>query len=125
MSLKIDRVQLEIIVQQDSARQKMIELEKQMKAANRELNKIKKQFGENSQQYQAQAQVVRNLKQQYDDLFDQIGIGHLSMKELANRQRELNAILEAIQPAAEGGQCPHQGAEGHRYRNRTFHQQAG
>ncbi len=99
MSLKIDRVQLEIIVQQDSARQKMIELEKQIKAANRELNKIKKQFGENSQEYQAQAQVVRDLKQQYDDLFNEIGIGHLSMKELANRQRELNAILRNLDPS--------------------------
>ena len=99
MSLKIDRVQLEIIVQQDSARQKMIELEKQMKAANRELNKIKKQFGENSQEYQAQAQVVRDLKQQYDDLFNEIGIGHLSMRELANRQRELNAILRNLDPS--------------------------
>lgn len=99
MSLKIDRVQLEIIVQQDSARQKMIELEEQMKAANRELKKIKKQFGENSQEYQAQAQVVRDLKQQYDDLFNEIGIGHLSMRELANRQRELNAILRNLDPS--------------------------
>ena len=99
MSLKIDRVQLEIIVQQDSARQQMIELEGSIRNANRELNKIRKQFGENSQQYQAQAQVVRNLKQQYDDLFDQIGIGHLSMKELANRQRELNAILRNLDPS--------------------------
>ena len=99
MSLKIDRVQLEIVVQQDSARQRMIELEGSIRNANRELNKIRKQFGENSQQYQAQAQVVRNLKQQYDDLFDQIGIGHLSMKELANRQRELNAILRNLDPS--------------------------
>lgn len=99
MSLKIDRVQLEIVVQQDSARQQMIELEGSIRNANRELNKIRKQFGENSQQYQAQAQVVRNLKQQYDDLFDQIGLGHLSMKELANRQRELNAILRNLDPS--------------------------
>mgnify|MGYP000602142082 CR=1 FL=1 len=99
MSLKIDRVQLEIVVQQDSARQQMIELEGSIRNANRELNKIRKQFGENSQQYQTQAQVVRNLKQQYDDLFDQIGIGHLSMKELANRQRELNAILRNLDPS--------------------------
>ena len=99
MSLKIDRVQLEIVVQQDSARQQMIELEGSIRNANRELNKIRKQFGDNSQQYQAQAQVVRNLKQQYDDLFDQIGIGHLSMKELANRQRELNAILRNLDPS--------------------------
>ena len=98
MSLKIDRVQLEIIVQQDSARQQMLELEKQMKSANRELGKLKKQFGENSAEYKAQQQVVQKLKQQYDDLFNQIGIGHLSMRELANRQRELNAILRNLDP---------------------------
>ena len=99
MSLKIDRVQLEIIVQQDSARQQMVELEKQMRNASRELSKLEKQFGENSEQYKAQAAVVRNLKQQYDDLFNEIGIGHLSLKELANRQRELNAILRNIDPS--------------------------
>ena len=99
MSLKIDRVQLEIIVQQDSARQQMLELEKQMKSANLELGKLKKQFGENSAEYKAQQQVVQKLKQQYDDLFNQIGIGHLSMRELANRQRELNAILRNLDPS--------------------------
>lgn len=43
--------------------------------------------------------MVRELKQQYDDLFTEIGIGHLSMKELANRQRELNAILRNLDPS--------------------------
>ena len=86
-------------MQQDSARQKMIELEGQMKSASRELSKLKKKFGENSAEYQAQADVVRKLKQQYDDLFDQIGIGHLSLKELTNRQRELNAILRNLDPS--------------------------
>ncbi|KAA6311613.1 hypothetical protein EZS27_037295, partial [termite gut metagenome] len=42
MSLKIDRVQLEIVIKQDSARQKMIELEDKMKETNRELGKLKK-----------------------------------------------------------------------------------
>ena len=99
MSLKIDRVQLEIIVQQDNARQQMLELEKQMRNANRELGKLKKQFGENSAEYKAQEKVIRDLKQQYDDLFNEIGIGHLSMKELCNRQRELNSILRNLDPS--------------------------
>lgn len=99
MSLKIDRVQLEILVQQDSARQQMMQLETQMKSANKELSKIKKQFGENSAEYKAQMDVVKKLKQQYDDLFDSIGIGHLSLKELANRQRELNTILRNMDPS--------------------------
>ena len=99
MSLKIDRVQLEIIVQQDSARQKMIELEKKMKDASGTLNKLKKQFGENSAEYKAQEQVVKKLKTEYDRLFEEIGIGKLSLKELGNRQRELNAILRNLDPS--------------------------
>ena len=99
MSLKIDRVQLEIIVQQDSARQKMLQLEQDMKNASKQLTKIKKQFGENSDEYKAQANVLRKLKQQYDDLFTEIGIGKLSLKELCNRQRELNAILRNLDPS--------------------------
>lgn len=99
MSLKIDRVQLEIIVQQDSARQKMIELEKDMKNASSTLNKLKKQFGENSAEYKAQEQVVKKLKAEYDKLFEEIGIGKLSLKELGNRQRELNAILRNLDPS--------------------------
>lgn len=99
MSLKIDRVQLEIIVQQDSARQKMIELEKDMKNASSTLTKLKKQFGENSAEYKAQEQVVKKLKSEYDKLFEEIGIGKLSLKELGNRQRELNAILRNLDPS--------------------------
>ena len=99
MSLKIDRVQLEIIVQQDSARQKMIELEEKIKNTSSTLNKLKKQFGENSAEYKAQEQVVKKLKAEYDKLFEEIGIGKLSLKELGNRQRELNAILRHLDPS--------------------------
>ncbi len=99
MSLKIDRVQLEIIVKQDQARQEMIKLEQELRSANKELNKIKKQFGENSDEYKAQQKVIRELKQKYDDLFNEIGIGHLSIKELGNRQRELNNILKNMDPS--------------------------
>ena len=98
MSLKIDRVQLEIIVQQDKARQKMVDLEKQMRNANQQLKALERQFGKNSEQYKTQERVIRNLKQQYDDLFNEIGLGNLSLKELANRQRELNAILRNLSP---------------------------
>lgn len=96
MSLKIDRVQLEIVIQQDSARQKMIELEEKMRSANKTLNAVKKQFGENSAEYKAQNDVVKALKAEYDKLFEKVGIGSLSLKELQNRQKELNAILRNL-----------------------------
>ncbi len=99
MTLKIDRVQLEILVKQDSARNKMIELEDKMKSVRQQMKITKKQFTENSEEYKKQEAELKKLKQQYDDLFDEIGIGKLSLVELANRQRELNAILRNMDPS--------------------------
>lgn len=96
MSLKIDRVQLEIVIQQDSARQQMIQLEEKMRSASKTLSVLKKQFGENSVEYKAQDAIVKGLKKEYDTLFEKIGLGNLSLKELCNRQKELNAILRNL-----------------------------
>jgi len=86
MSLKIDRVQLEIVIQQDQARQKMIELEDKMRSANRELKNVKKQFGENSAEYAKQVEVLKKLQQEYDNLYDEIGLTNLSLRDLGKRQ---------------------------------------
>lgn len=96
MALKIDRVQLEIVIQQDKARQRMIELESEMKTARSELNKIKKQFGENSVEYKKQAELIKKLVAEYDSLYEGIGLNNLSLKELQNRQKELNQILRNL-----------------------------
>lgn len=98
MSLKIDRVQLEIVIQQDQARQKMLELEDSLKKANSELRKIKKSSGENSDEYKKQIVVIKQLKQQYDDLYDEIGLTNLSLRDLGKRQKELNQILRNLSP---------------------------
>lgn len=98
MSLKIDRVQLEIVIQQDQARQKMHELEDSLKKANSELRKIKKSSGENSDEYKKQVEVIKQLKQQYDDLYDEIGLTNLSLRDLGKRQKELNQILRNLSP---------------------------
>ena len=101
MSLKIDRVQLEIVIQQDQARQKMLELEDSLKKANSELRKIKKSSGENSDEYKKQVEVIKQLKQQYDDLYDEIGLTNLSLRDLGKRQKELNQILRNLSPNTE------------------------
>lgn len=98
MSLKIDRVQLEIIVQQDSARKRMLELEKEMRAAYKTLDELGDRLGKNNRIYKAQEQVVKDLKAEYDKLFSEINIGNLSLRELFNRQRELNATLRNLNP---------------------------
>ncbi|WP_304205125.1 phage tail tape measure protein [Phocaeicola plebeius] len=101
MSLKIDRVQLEIVIQQDQARQKMIELEERMRSANRELQKTKKQFGETSEEYKKQAEVIKQLQQEYDNLYEEIGLTNLSLRDLGKRQKDLNAILRQLNPNTE------------------------
>lgn len=98
MSLKIDRVQLEIVIQQDQARQKMIELEDKIRSANREFKNIKKQSGENSDAYKKQAEVIKQLKQEYDNLYEEIGLTNLSLRDLGKRQKDLNAILRQLNP---------------------------
>lgn len=101
MSLKIDRVQLEIVIQQDQARQKMLQLEEQMRAANTELRKVKKQFGENSAEYKKQVNVLKQLQQEYDNLYDEIGLANLSLRDLGKRQKDLNSILRQLSPNTE------------------------
>lgn len=101
MSLKIDRVQLEIVIQQDQARKKMIELEERMRSANRELQKTKKQFGETSEEYKQQANVLKQLQQEYDNLYEEIGLTNLSLRDLGKRQKDLNAILRQLNPNTE------------------------
>lgn len=101
MSLKIDRVQLEIVIQQDQARQKMIELEDKMRSDNRELKNVKKQFGENSAEYAKQVEVLKKLQQEYDNLYDEIGLTNLSLRDLGKRQKDLNAILRQLNPNTE------------------------
>ena len=101
MSLKIDRLQLEIEIKQDAARQKVLELEQSMREANKTLKKIKKDFGENSAEYKKQVEVIKQLQQQYDDLYAEIGLANLSIRELGKRQKELNLILRNLNPNSE------------------------
>ena len=101
MSLKIDRLQLEIEIKQDKARQKVLELEQSMREANKALKDIKKNFGENSAEYKKQVEVIKQLQQQYDDLYAEIGLANLSIRELGKRQKELNLILRNLNPNSE------------------------
>lgn len=101
MSLKIDRLQLEIEIKQDKARQKVLELEQSMREANKALKDIKKKFGENSAEYKKQIEVIKQLQQQYDDLYAEIDLANLSIRELGKRQKELNLILRNLNPNSE------------------------
>lgn len=92
MSLKIDRVELEIVIKNDQSRKRLRELETDMRDARKELKKYK----EGTQEYIAAAAKLKNAQAEYDKLFEKIGLGNLSIKELQKRQSELNAIIKHL-----------------------------
>lgn len=92
MSLKIDRAELEIVIKNDSSRKKMREIEDDMRRIRKEM----KGLDENSPQFQGKLAELKKAQLEYDKLVDKIGIAGLSMKELRNRQRELNAVLSQL-----------------------------
>lgn len=92
MSLKIDRVQLEIVIGNDQARKRMLEIDKEVRQLNREITKMQNSGADTS----AHEARIKALRTEYDKLIDKIGLTGLSMKELRNRQKELNAILNNL-----------------------------
>lgn len=97
MSLKIDRVQLEIEVRNDQSRMKMRELEKETKQLRKELKKLP----EDSEEFRRKSKRLKEVQTQYDQITEKIGLAGLSMKELRGRQRELNAIIQNMDPRSE------------------------
>jgi phage tail tape measure protein, TP901 family, core region len=92
MSLKIDRVQLEIEIKTDTTRQKMMQLEDQMRNCRKELKKL----DEGSTSYAQKAEELRSYQTEYDGLVEKIGVAGLSVTELKKRQQELNAIVNKL-----------------------------
>ncbi|KAA6313099.1 hypothetical protein EZS27_036075 [termite gut metagenome] len=70
----------------------MIELEDKMKGVNRQLSGLEK----GTQEWIEKNNELQRLKTEYDKLFEGIGLGSLSLKELRNRQAELNAVLRQL-----------------------------
>ncbi len=101
MSLKIDRIQLEIAIGNDKARLRLRELENEVKKNHREMRKLKRAGKENTEEFQKLEQQTKELVQEQDKLIEGIGINALSMKELTQRSRELRAILNNLDPNSE------------------------
>jgi TP901 family phage tail tape measure protein len=101
MSLKIDRVQLQIIIDNDESRKRMGELEGDIKQYKNELAKMQKQGKEGTEEYIATLKKLQGAQKEYDGIIDKIGIAGLSMKELTQRQRELNAVMKNMDPRSD------------------------
>lgn len=98
MSLKIDRVQLDIVINNDQARQSLRKLEGEY----RDLAKEQKKFATGSEDWERIKQQMIQVKMKMDKVYESIGIANLSLKELRMRQSELNAVLGQMSPSMKG-----------------------
>ena len=92
MSLKIDRVELEIVIKNDSNRKQLRQLEDDMRNIRKEMKKLPKE----SEEWLKKKAELEQLHQKYDAIYDKIGLTGLSLKELKQRQAELNAIIRQL-----------------------------
>lgn len=92
MSLKIDRVELEIVIKNDETRKQIRLLEDDIRSTTKALKKAK----EGTEEWTSLDQKLKNLRTQHDALYDKIGLTNLSIKELNRRQQELRAILTQV-----------------------------
>ncbi len=94
MSLKIDRLQLEIIINNDQARKSLRLLDDEARAIQKSMKGMK----EGTDEWIQATKRLSSIKNQMDSIQDSIGIAGLSMKELIAKQKELNMVLSNISP---------------------------
>lgn len=97
MSLKIDRVQLEIVINNDQARKSLRVLDEEAKTLTKEMKKLDK----TSDEWVQKSNRLKSIKVQMDGIYESIGITNMTMKELSTRQRDLNSILLHMRPGTE------------------------
>ena len=94
MSLRIDKVQLEIIINNDEARKRLRALDTDIKGLSKELHKLP----EGSQEFVRKSQELKRVEIEYEKIKREIGLTGMSLKELQNHQRELNAVMLHMNP---------------------------
>jgi hypothetical protein len=91
--LKIDKLQLDIIINGDPARLKLQELQNQANAVKREMKGIQDQelLGKKKAE-------LADLQNKMEDLRHEIGLDGMTMRELSQRSKELQLILSQLRP---------------------------
>ena len=94
--LKIDKLQLEVIINGDPARLKLQELQQKANLLTKEMRGIKDQelLGKKKEE-------LASLQRAMEDIRHEIGLDGMSMKELGQRSRELQSILSQLRPGTE------------------------
>jgi TP901 family phage tail tape measure protein len=97
-NLKIDRVQLEIVIKNDDSRKRIRELEQDTTRLTREMKALERQGKKDTDVYREKEAAIKRNRAEMDRLIQAIGLTGLSMKELQQRQKELNAIMRNMDP---------------------------
>lgn len=92
--MKIDKLQLEIIIDNDEARQNLRKLEGESKQLKKELKKLP----EGTDEWHRKKNKLAAIENQMEGIRHEIGLTGMSMKELGQRQRELNSIMRNMDP---------------------------
>lgn len=94
MSLKVDRVQLDIIINNDPTRKQMQSLDNELRTLQKDIKKL----AEGTEEWTAKSNRIKEIKSQMDGLKKSIGITGMTMKELISHQKELNMTLQHMRP---------------------------
>ena len=97
MSLKIDRVQLDIVINNDQARTQLRSLETEARKLTAETNKMVR----GSDDYVKKSAELTKVKAQMDGVYESIGTVNMTMRELSLRAKELAAIRQHLRPGTE------------------------
>ncbi len=92
--LKVDKLQLDIIINGDTARKELYDLEGQAKGLRNEMKKWPK----DSDEWVAAFEKLKVVETRMDAIKKEIGLTGATMKELKQRARELQAALNNIDP---------------------------
>ena len=92
MSLKIDRLQLEIIINNDQARTSLRNLNDEALS----IQKSMKNMVKGTDEWIQATKRLSSIKEQMDSIYDSIGITGLSVAELKKKQQEFNMVLNQI-----------------------------
>ena len=92
MSLKVDRLELEIVINNDQSRKQLRELNDEAL----QIQKSMKLMVQGSDEYVKASQKLDSVKKQMDSIYDAIGITGLSLNELRKKQQEFNMIVKNL-----------------------------
>ena len=94
MSLKVDKVQLEIIMKADSARAEMMKLDDEAKSIQKSMKGLKK---DSAEWIQANDKLSA-VKAKWNELNNSINLTNKTMKELQDRAKILNLQMRNMDP---------------------------